>query len=118
MKQSEIKEKIITELLQRVAKIRSGSIEDLLDSLESLEFYIPRTIQMYFDELPEPRIELDKNQIQVGWMVETSAGSMFWPLDEYNIACTYCKDAAEPVGICCNQSKLNQHIEAQEGETQ
>ncbi len=76
MKQSEIKEKIITELLQRVAKIRSGSIEDLLDSLESLEFYIPRTIQMYFDELPEPRIELDKNQIQqiLAFMEKTNAG--------------------------------------------
>lgn len=58
------------------------------------------------------------NQIQVGWIVETSKGSMFWPLDDYKDACTYCEEAAEPVEIYCNQSRLNQHIEAQEGETQ
>ena len=55
-------------------------------------------------------------QIQVGWIVETSEGAMFWPLNEYDIACTYCEYETEPVEIYCNQSKLNQHIEAQEGE--
>ena len=58
------------------------------------------------------------NQIQVGWIVETSKGSMFWPLDEYKDACTYCEYETEPVEIYCNQRKLNQHIEAQEGEAQ
>lgn len=57
-------------------------------------------------------------QIQVGWIVQTSKGSMFWPLDEYEIACNYCEYETEPVEIYCNQRKLNQHIEAQEGEVQ
>jgi hypothetical protein len=51
--------------------------------------------------------------IEVGWMVITSQGPMFWPPSDRAEAETYCEDGAEPVLLLANQSAINAHEVAQ-----
>ena len=60
---------------------------------------------------------MTEQQIQVGWLVETTTGTMFWPLLEHRDAATYCEDGAEPVPMYCNLDYLERHNEAQEGKS-
>lgn len=60
---------------------------------------------------------MDEHQTQVGWLVETSSGTMFWPVGEHAEATTYCEDGAEPVPMYCNTADLNRHNEAQDGKS-
>lgn len=59
---------------------------------------------------------MTKQQTQVAWLVETTTGTMFWPVGEHAVATTYCEDGAEPVPAYCDVAHLERHIEAQEGE--
>ena len=53
-------------------------------------------------------------QVQVGWLVETTGGPMFFAQSEYAEAVLYCEDGAEPVVIYCDKAELERHNEAQE----
>lgn len=55
------------------------------------------------------------NQIEIGWLVMTASGPMFWPLTDYAEACSYCNDGAEPVKIYAGRTALETH-EAANGE--
>lgn len=60
---------------------------------------------------------MNLDQVQVGWLVETTNGPMFWPIGEHATAVTYCEDDAEPVAIYCNKPELERHNAAQESKS-
>lgn len=47
--------------------------------------------------------------IEVGWMVITSRGPMFWPPSDRAEAESYCEDGAEPVLLLAHQSAIEAH---------
>lgn len=49
---------------------------------------------------------------EVGWMVITSQGPMFWPLDEYAHALCFCEAHAEPVMLFAGTGDLDEHERA------
>lgn len=54
-------------------------------------------------------------QVQVGWLVETTGDPMLFAVEQRDEAMTYCEDDAEPVAIYCNKPELERHSAAQEG---
>lgn len=52
-------------------------------------------------------------QIEIGWLVMTSSGPMFWPLADRTQAETYCEDGAGPVLLRADQAELADHEKAQ-----
>ncbi|GHD04683.1 hypothetical protein GCM10007320_65760 [Pseudorhodoferax aquiterrae] len=57
---------------------------------------------------------MNKSQmIQTGWLVETAAGLMYWPMSELAEAFKYCEADAKPVPAWAYASELDAHQSAQ-----
>jgi len=58
----------------------------------------------------------DETLVQTGWLVDTSDGPMFWPVEESDVASLYCQLNTSPVPMYSQRTVLELHIKAQEDE--
>ena len=62
---------------------------------------------------PHTAFKEKEMKIEIGWLVMTSDGPMFWPIAERSEAELYCEDGAEPVKLWANETEVAAHETAQ-----